>query len=156
MKLLIRLCNFLQSPVTFSHLGPNILLGAPFPNILSLSRVLSVGIKRRVVPWMSTDVSEEHRRPFLKMEAICSSETSIDIQRTTRRYSPEVSTLHNHRCENLKSYILSLCSSLNGSDQVPHPHTTVKIILLYRPVIRHSSAAHPKLQLEGTASRDWM
>jgi hypothetical protein len=38
------------------------------------------------------------------MEAICSSETSVDFQRTTRRYIPEDSTLHNHRCENLKSY----------------------------------------------------
>jgi hypothetical protein len=42
----------------------------------------------------------------LKMEAICSSEMSVDIQRTTRRYIPEGSTLHNHRCENLKSYIV--------------------------------------------------
>jgi hypothetical protein len=40
----------------------------------------------------------------LKMEAICSSETSVDTQRTTRRYIPEDGTLHNHRCENLKSY----------------------------------------------------
>jgi hypothetical protein len=40
----------------------------------------------------------------LKMEAI-SSETSADTQRTTRRYIPEDDTLHNHRCENLKSYI---------------------------------------------------
>jgi hypothetical protein len=38
------------------------------------------------------------------MEAICSSETPVDAQRTTRRYIPEDSTLHNHRCENLKSY----------------------------------------------------
>jgi hypothetical protein len=38
------------------------------------------------------------------MEAICSSETSVDFQRVTRRYIPEDSTLHNHRCENLKSY----------------------------------------------------
>jgi hypothetical protein len=30
-------------------------------------------------------------------------ETSVDIQRTTLRYIPEDSTLHNHRCENLKS-----------------------------------------------------
>jgi hypothetical protein len=29
---------------------------------------------------------------------------SVDIQRTTRRCIPEDSTLHNHRCENLKSY----------------------------------------------------
>jgi hypothetical protein len=39
----------------------------------------------------------------LNMEAIFSSETSVDFERTTRRYIPEVSTLHNHRCENLKS-----------------------------------------------------
>jgi hypothetical protein len=26
-------------------------------------------------------------------------------QRTTRRHIPEEDTLHNHRCENLKSYI---------------------------------------------------
>jgi uncharacterized membrane protein YciS (DUF1049 family) len=31
---------------------------------------------------------------LLKMEAICSSETSIDVQRTTRRYIPEDGTLH--------------------------------------------------------------
>jgi hypothetical protein len=38
------------------------------------------------------------------MEAICSCEISVDFQRTTRRYIPEDSTLHNHRCEDLKSY----------------------------------------------------
>jgi hypothetical protein len=37
------------------------------------------------------------------MEGICSSETSTNFQRATRRYNPEDSTLHNHRCENLKS-----------------------------------------------------
>jgi hypothetical protein len=41
----------------------------------------------------------------LKTEAIRSSETSVNFQRTTRRYIPEDSTVHNHRCENLKSYI---------------------------------------------------
>jgi hypothetical protein len=45
----------------------------------------------------------------LKMEALFSSETSIDIERTTRRYIPEDSTLHNHRCENLKSYKYNYC-----------------------------------------------
>jgi hypothetical protein len=29
---------------------------------------------------------------------------SVDFQRTTLRYIPEEITLHNHRCENLKSY----------------------------------------------------
>jgi hypothetical protein len=48
----------------------------------------------------------------LKMEAICSSETSVDTQRTTRRYISEDSTLHDHRCENLKScnfYFVHCC-----------------------------------------------
>jgi hypothetical protein len=38
----------------------------------------------------------------LKMEAICSSETSVANQQTTRRHIPVDDTLHNHRCENLK------------------------------------------------------
>jgi hypothetical protein len=40
----------------------------------------------------------------LKMEAIRSSETSVDSQRTTWRYIPEDGTVLNYRCENLKSY----------------------------------------------------
>jgi hypothetical protein len=38
------------------------------------------------------------------MEAIYFSETSVETRRTTRRHIPEDDTLHNHRCENLKSY----------------------------------------------------
>jgi hypothetical protein len=41
----------------------------------------------------------------LKIEAICSSKTSVDFQRTTQRYIPKQSNLHNHRCENLRPYI---------------------------------------------------
>jgi hypothetical protein len=37
-------------------------------------------------------------------EAICSSKTSVDFQQTTWCYIPENGTLHNHSCENLKSY----------------------------------------------------
>jgi hypothetical protein len=40
----------------------------------------------------------------LMNEATCSSETSVDFQRTARRYIPEDGTFHTHRCENLKSY----------------------------------------------------
>jgi hypothetical protein len=54
----------------------------------------------------------------LKMEAIYSSERSVDFQRTTRRYIPEDSSLHNHRCENLKSYnfrvVYTNCRTRNG------------------------------------------
>jgi hypothetical protein len=39
------------------------------------------------------------------MEAICSSETSVDTQWTTRRHIPEDDTSHNHRCENIETYI---------------------------------------------------
>jgi hypothetical protein len=51
----------------------------------------------------------------LKMEAIRSSETLGATQWTTRRHIPEDDTLHNHRCENLKSYklIQSASSHLN-------------------------------------------
>jgi hypothetical protein len=44
---------------------------------------------------------------MLKMEAICSSERSVATQQTTRRHIPEDDTLHNHCCENLKSYIIN-------------------------------------------------
>jgi hypothetical protein len=42
-----------------------------------------------------------------KMEAICSSITLVATQQTTRRHIPEDDTLNKHRCENLKSYIVS-------------------------------------------------
>jgi hypothetical protein len=45
------------------------------------------------------------------MEAICSSETSVVTQRTTRRHIPEDDTLHNHSCGNLKSYLVKTSSS---------------------------------------------
>jgi hypothetical protein len=44
---------------------------------------------------------------------VCSSETSFDFQRTTRRVIPEGSALHNYRYENLSSYIFG---KLKGSD----------------------------------------
>jgi hypothetical protein len=52
----------------------------------------------------------------LKMEAICSSETSVATQQTTRRHIPEDDTLHNHRCENLKSYIYVMCFAVKHSE----------------------------------------
>jgi hypothetical protein len=39
------------------------------------------------------------------MEATCSSETSADFQRTAWNYMSEDKTFHNHRSENLKSYM---------------------------------------------------
>jgi hypothetical protein len=37
------------------------------------------------------------------MEAKFSSETSVEFERTTRRYILEGKTIHNYRCENHKS-----------------------------------------------------
>jgi hypothetical protein len=41
----------------------------------------------------------------LKIEAIYLSEPCVDFQRITRRYISGDSTLHRHRCENLKSIV---------------------------------------------------
>jgi hypothetical protein len=39
---------------------------------------------------------------------LCSFETSVEFRRTTGRYIPEDRTLHNHRWENLKSYMVAV------------------------------------------------
>jgi hypothetical protein len=41
----------------------------------------------------------------LKMEATCSSETSVNFQHISRRYISEDRTLHNHWCGNLNFYL---------------------------------------------------
>jgi hypothetical protein len=41
-----------------------------------------------------------------KLQAACSSETSVDFQWTIWRYILEAGSLHNDCCENLKSYII--------------------------------------------------
>jgi hypothetical protein len=57
----------------------------------------------------------------LQTEAIYSSETSVDTQRTTQRYIPEDGTLHKYRCENLKSYIMrSLIGTIVFWDMLPY------------------------------------
>jgi hypothetical protein len=45
------------------------------------------------------------------MEAICSSELSVETQRTTGHHIPEDNTLHNQRCENPKSYTNKLVAN---------------------------------------------
>jgi hypothetical protein len=56
----------------------------------------------------------------LKMEAICSIETSVGFERATRRYMPENITVHN-RCEKLNILSLVLFSLvLNPSVTCKH------------------------------------
>jgi hypothetical protein len=72
----------------------------------------------------------------LKMEATFSSITSVDTQRTTRRYIPEDGTLHNHRCENIKSYTVEIY---------------FKVLLRYSP--ENSQKNHRKPQSAQLVSR---
>jgi hypothetical protein len=44
----------------------------------------------------------------LRTEVIRSSEASVDFQQITRRYILEHSVVHNHGCENPKSYVYEL------------------------------------------------
>jgi hypothetical protein len=64
-------------------------------NILAASGVSSV--LKRTIFWHITQCSQ------LKVNR-CSSETAVNFHRTVRHYILEDSTLHNHRCENLRSY----------------------------------------------------
>jgi hypothetical protein len=64
----------------------------------------------------------------LKMEVIFSSETSADIQRTTRSYIPEDYNLHNHRCENLKSYVYIIVIITVCFRSFPYPIGIVSIL----------------------------
>jgi cellulose synthase/poly-beta-1,6-N-acetylglucosamine synthase-like glycosyltransferase len=57
-------------------------------------------LQRRI----SQETSMKHvSKRDLKMEAICSSETSVDFQQTTRRYIHKI-WLHDHRCQNVTFY----------------------------------------------------
>jgi hypothetical protein len=65
----------------------------------------------------------------LKLEAMCSTETSVDFQRTPQCYMIEDRTLHNHFCETVLFFIsnyMPRVSTVNGHHQVTH--RSVKII----------------------------
>jgi hypothetical protein len=64
-----------------------------YPDRLNRSRLAACGLQVSCLAYSWT----------VKMEAMRSSETSEDLyHRTAWCYNPEVSTLHSHRCENLK------------------------------------------------------
>jgi hypothetical protein len=55
----------------------------------------------------------------LKKDLICSSETSVEFRRNTRRYLPEDRSLHNYCCDNRKSIsLLQALSICHGSNLV--------------------------------------
>jgi hypothetical protein len=72
------------------------------------------------------------------MEAIRSSESSVNFQRTKWRYIPEDSTLRNHRCEKLKFYnlifrlITETHYTRNGIIYIPCKRLTIQDFRLYR------------------------
>jgi hypothetical protein len=82
----------------------------------------------------------------LKIQATCYSETSVDFQRTTRRYIPNDRTLLNHFCENLKSYIFSnqLVNPATSSpaDDVHHDVIPPKLLLTNRFYFQQTSSIH--------------
>jgi hypothetical protein len=63
------------------------------------------------------------------MEAKCPSETSVDFQRTTRRYNTEDRNLHNGGCDDLKAYITSetIPSSLFSNSPTIWSHMNVSL-----------------------------
>jgi hypothetical protein len=68
--------------------------------------------RRNILPPALTLLSCSAYFSTLKMEAICSSVTLVDFQWATQRYIPQDSTLHNHHCENLKSYKICVVSNI--------------------------------------------
>jgi hypothetical protein len=89
-------------------------------SLLVFNAVWSVEIQpalRRIIPPSSRSKKKRSKKPAklatcfmlvsslayssaLKMEATCSSETSVDFQRTMRSYIPEGRTLHNDCSKN--------------------------------------------------------
>jgi hypothetical protein len=70
------------------------------------------------------------------MEATCSSETSIEFQRTTRRCIPEDRSLQNHRYEIFKSYLFLLRSTTCGSQVSMNPLEGYSILSTHNTYIK--------------------
>jgi ATP:corrinoid adenosyltransferase len=71
----------------------------------------------------------KHTFSFLMMEAVRTSETSVD-NHFTRQYNPEDNSEHHtRRRENLKSHIHSVNNKVNIAGQVLH-HTETSIFFL--------------------------
>jgi hypothetical protein len=93
------------------------ILRSPFLNIRNLKSTIFSDITTcSVVYPKSTDASMQHITSILRADstlaAIYSSETSVCFQWTAPHVIPEDCIFHNHRCDNLKSYIFVICFSL--------------------------------------------
>jgi hypothetical protein len=114
---------------SYSPLKVNRRFGGTYDLHLQGQRISQARIQRvsrcLFLPSAFTMVSYPAYSSTLLMEAICASETSVDFQRTTRLISQKIAlfittavrtsdptrhyiledrTLHNHRCEDLRSY----------------------------------------------------
>jgi hypothetical protein len=90
------------------------------------------------------------------METICSSETSVESQRTTRRYIPEDRTLHNHRCKNLISYtVLWLGCELDDRGLNPGKIRNVLFTIVFRTALSLSNLVSNEVISSGV-NRTWL
>jgi hypothetical protein len=81
-------------------------------------------------------------------EVTFSSETSADFQRTTRRYIPEGRTLHNHRCENLRSYIIKFIPRITHRNNTCERAQIKKVLIMqFSPVSDHFLFLGPSILL---------
>jgi hypothetical protein len=94
----------------------------------------------RVVKYMLPDVSAVRTASITRamiIEAVRTSETSVNIYLTTRQYIPEISELHTRRRENLKSQVRTIL--LTWSWPPPSKH------IIYSPFMIISQSALHKL-----------
>jgi hypothetical protein len=74
------------------------------------------------------------------MEAICSSETSVDIHRTTRRYTPEDSTLNKFKVSKTAANLLFTISDYVKSNRIES--NPVESSLTYQDAAQADSQLH--------------
>jgi hypothetical protein len=60
-----------------------------------------------------------HRLMMLMVEAVTTTETSVNSYQSTRRYNPEDSHIHNYRSQNLKSYLNTTVLKISDSPYFP-------------------------------------
>jgi hypothetical protein len=108
-------------------ISPSWSVSLPLPFTPSCSRILwlctwvecwLISLMKFRVFWDVLPCSQRDSLITLMMEAVRTSETSVDIYLTTRQYIPEDSELHTCCCENLKSHI-SLLFTCVGLSLMP-------------------------------------